>query len=42
MDEVSLITRLIEYLEDKRYVVVFYDVRKLEFWRFIKGIVDPL
>ena len=42
MDEVSLITRLREYLEDKRYVVVFYDVWKLEFWRFIKGIVDPL
>eukprot|EP00261_Vitis_vinifera_P034747 XP_019075990.1 PREDICTED: disease resistance protein RPM1-like [Vitis vinifera] len=39
MDEMSLITRLREYLEDKRYVVVFYDVWKLEFWRFIKYIL---
>ena len=39
MDEMSLITRLREYLEDKRYVVVFDDVWKLEFWRFIKYIL---
>ncbi|RVW61493.1 Disease resistance protein RPM1, partial [Vitis vinifera] len=38
MDEMSLITRLREYLEDKRYVV-FDDVWKLEFWRFIKYVL---
>ena len=39
MNETSLITQLREYLEDKRYAVVFYDVWKLEFWKFIKYVL---
>ncbi|XP_059632319.1 disease resistance protein RPM1-like [Cornus florida] len=36
MEEVSLIEKLKEYLEVRRYVVVFDDVWGIDFWRFIK------
>ena len=39
MDEISLIGLLNKYLEDKRYAIVFYDVWRLEFWRFIKYVL---
>ena len=39
MDEISLISLLKKYLEDKRYAIVFYDVWRLEFWRFIKYVL---
>ncbi|GFY91965.1 hypothetical protein Acr_08g0003610 [Actinidia rufa] len=37
MDVMSLIKKLRDYLEGKRYVVVFDDVWDLEFWAFIKN-----
>ena len=39
MDEISLIGLLKKYLEDKRYAIVFDDVWRLEFWRFIKYVL---
>ncbi|XP_059630970.1 disease resistance protein RPM1-like [Cornus florida] len=36
MEEVLLFENLTGYLELKGYVVVFYDVWKIEFWSFIK------
>ncbi|XP_062160716.1 disease resistance protein RPM1-like [Alnus glutinosa] len=36
MDEITLITQLRKYLQQKRYVVVFDDVWKTEFWEFVK------
>ena len=39
MYEISLISLLKKYLEDKRYAIVFYDVWRLEFWRFIKYVL---
>uniref|UniRef100_A0A5B6ZBP2 Putative disease resistance protein RPM1 n=1 Tax=Davidia involucrata TaxID=16924 RepID=A0A5B6ZBP2_DAVIN len=37
MDDMSLITKLIEYLQEKRYLVVFDDVWETEFWEFIRN-----
>ncbi|XP_034689901.1 disease resistance protein RPM1-like isoform X2 [Vitis riparia] len=39
MDESSLMTITRQYLQDKRYVVVFDDVWKLDFWGFIKYVL---
>ncbi|XP_034690542.1 disease resistance protein RPM1-like [Vitis riparia] len=39
MDESSLMTLTRQYLQDKRYVVVFDDVWKLDFWGFIKYVL---
>ncbi|KAL6339365.1 hypothetical protein AAG906_028098 [Vitis piasezkii] len=39
IDEMSLIALIRQYLQDKRYVVVFYDVWKLDFWGFIKYVL---
>ena len=39
IDEMSLITLIRQYLQDKRYVVVFDDVWKLDFWGFIKYVL---
>ncbi|GLT52860.1 hypothetical protein SLA2020_261740 [Shorea laevis] len=36
MDEITLISQLREYLQQKRYVVVFDDVWKTEFWEIVK------
>ncbi|KAJ9697195.1 hypothetical protein PVL29_009117 [Vitis rotundifolia] len=38
-DEMSLITLTRGYLQDKRYVVVFDDVWKLDFWEIIKCVL---
>ncbi|KAL6339346.1 hypothetical protein AAG906_028075 [Vitis piasezkii] len=38
-DEMSLITLTRGYLQDKRYVVVFDDVWKLDFWGIIKCVL---
>ncbi|KAJ9697192.1 hypothetical protein PVL29_009114 [Vitis rotundifolia] len=38
-DEMSLITLTRGYSQDKRYVVVFYDVWKLDFWGIIKCVL---
>jgi disease resistance protein RPM1 len=35
-DEITLINQLRKYLQQKRYVVVFDDVWKLEFWEIVK------
>ena len=35
-DEITLITELRKYLQQKRYVVVFDDVWKIEFWEIVK------
>ncbi|XP_059435378.1 disease resistance protein RPM1-like [Corylus avellana] len=35
-DEISLISQLRKYLQQKRYVVVFDDVWKTEFWEIVK------
>ena len=35
MDEGSLINNLRDYLQQKRYVVVFDDIRKIDFWERI-------
>ncbi|KAL6339333.1 hypothetical protein AAG906_028060 [Vitis piasezkii] len=40
MDESSLMTLTRQYLQDKRYVVVFDDVWKLDFWGFIKYVAS--
>ena len=37
MDEQLLVNKLRDYLPQKRYVVVFDDVRKIEFWDSIKN-----
>ncbi|XP_034690528.1 disease resistance protein RPM1-like [Vitis riparia] len=39
IDEMSLIALIRQYLQDKRYVVVFDDVWKLDFWGFIKYVL---
>ncbi|RVW19130.1 Disease resistance protein RPM1 [Vitis vinifera] len=39
MDQSSLMTLTRQYLQDKRYVVVFDDVWKLDFWGFIKYVL---
>ncbi|XP_034690543.1 disease resistance protein RPM1-like [Vitis riparia] len=39
VDESSLMTLTRQYLQDKRYVVVFDDVWKLDFWGFIKYVL---
>jgi disease resistance protein RPM1 len=36
MEEITLISQLRKYLQQKRYVVVFDDVQKTEFWEFVK------
>ncbi|GMP78478.1 hypothetical protein CsSME_00034398 [Camellia sinensis var. sinensis] len=36
MDQKSLIDKLREYLKEKRYVIVFDDVWKTDFWEFIR------
>jgi disease resistance protein RPM1 len=36
MDEITLISQLRQYFEQKKYVVVFYDVWKLQFWEIVK------
>jgi disease resistance protein RPM1 len=36
MDEITLISQLRKYLQQKRYVVVFDDVWKIEFWEIVK------
>jgi disease resistance protein RPM1 len=36
IDEITLITQLRKYLQQKRYVVVFDDVWKTEFWEIVK------
>ncbi|XP_059436544.1 disease resistance protein RPM1-like [Corylus avellana] len=35
-DEITLITQLRKFLQQKRYVVVFDDVWKIEFWEIVK------
>ncbi|KAE7996564.1 hypothetical protein FH972_001276 [Carpinus fangiana] len=36
IDEITLISQLRKYLQQKRYVVVFDDVWKIEFWEIVK------
>ncbi|CAL5416961.1 unnamed protein product [Camellia sinensis] len=36
MDQKSLIDKLREYLKEKRYVIVFDDVWKTDFWEFVR------
>ena len=39
MDEESLMLSLRNYLQQKRYVVVFDDIRKIDFWEDIKHVL---
>jgi disease resistance protein RPM1 len=36
MDEITLISQLRQYFEQKKYIVVFDDVWKLQFWEIVK------
>ncbi|XVF82825.1 hypothetical protein PTKIN_Ptkin16aG0081400 [Pterospermum kingtungense] len=39
MDEVELISRSREYLQDKRYIVVFDDVWNEDFWQYLEHVL---